>query len=216
MALAALSSQLGTPLKDFEGVYDWKPSSSCCCSVTAELVAVDRDTFQWQGARCCGSIPCASCLKPVHERDARSPNQFYGTGGFHCYPIRTSCCDNDTVWVLDKTTAPLSLHVAPGPTRGQAPLILAMRRATSTPGGDADLRIVDEEKVDWKRPKAKGALRAPTAKTAKEAEKEHKKAQREEDKLAERAAIAEAMENARRKEERAKRVADRQEKKAKV
>ena len=217
MALAALSSQLGSRLQEFEGEYVWRAGPPCCCcACTATLVVEDRDSFQWRDARCKG-IPCSCCLQPTHARDTKEPNWFVGTGGCQCYPMCVPCGDNDAVWVLDeKRKKRLDFHLAPGPKKGAAPLVIAMRRDAAAADDDASAAAEGaragqraEDRVDVHgnmKAKAK-KMELPTREGQQQADKDYEKARKEEAKAAERAAINEAMTNAKKKEEKAQQKA---------
>ena len=200
---AALASQLGTPIKEFTGRYTWKPSPPCgSCACEATLVATDRDTFAWTDVVGCGGISCNLCVHPSHTRDATNAHWFIGDGASRtCYPACAPCCtDAGTVWVLGKPTEPPKLFVSiDDANKGTAaPMLLAMRRdrvPTESTGTRAPMSKPRVGGVD-------GAVRQAGEQRKLITDRDIANAKKAEAKEAEKAAIAEAIENARRKDER--------------
>ena len=205
MALAALASQLGPSVSEFKGEYVWKPAVPCCCfSGTGTLVAVDRNTLEWEDAK---GLPCGP-LHPVHRRDSENPNHFVGVGdGCTCYPACAPCGSNtENVWVFEQPNEPLKFYSSREEAlKRQAPSIVAMRREKSParkkeesmpPGAR---RVADGSGMD-----GKARERVPQY-TEKQREQQFKQQLKQEAKDAERMQIAESITFDKQKREKAAR-----------
>ena len=143
MAAALFASQMGPPIRDYVGRYDWKPAAPCCCLTGGgRLVAVDRDTLEWEDAKGC---PCGP-LHPVHKRDTENPDHFVGVDDkITCYPVCGSCASNETnVWVLTNPSKPLKFYTSrEEASKGVAPSIVAMKREEDSEADSADAAPTD-------------------------------------------------------------------------
>lgn len=194
-----LASQMGPPVRDFVGSYDWKPAAPCCMfGGGGKLVAIDRDMFEWKDTKGC---PCGP-LHPVHARSTEHPDMFIGLGDTTtCYPMCASCGTNvNNVWVLSHPTKPIKLYSSlEEAIKGQAPGIVAMRRDE-----DESAEIFQPTTADSTGRRVAGDAR-PERKgkplTQAQQDRAYIDQQRAENKLAEQLAVKESITNDQRKQQ---------------
>ena len=190
MAAAMLAGMLGPQLQEYADTYDWQ--YSCCgmgCTGSADLVAAGKESIQWENVQ--GRyVPAAA--NTTAYRDPRNPNWFI--------------TDSGGVWVLTKTTDPLQFYAsrwaatkATGSEESGAPTLTAMRRTGPSPAASKQAGPKIAGRYAAGKDGAPPAMRAvPT--NQREQLRAEKEEARENARVAELAAVREAVEFKRQKD----------------